>query len=232
MTEQAYQPTERRPIQSREKRWSKAVAHWLATHGVSPNAISIAGMLACAAAGVALALTPRVESTIAERALWLAAAVLVPLRLLGNMFDGMVAVETGRASPVGELYNEIPDRVADFATLAGLGYAAGGSSPTLGYLAASLAIFTAYVRAQGKAAGARSEFCGPMAKQHRMMVVTAVALFMAVAPAVWRVRIGDAVSGGWGIPALALLVINVGCVVTVWRRLARIAWTLRGGAAA
>jgi hypothetical protein len=52
---------------------------------------------------------------------------------------------------------------------------------------------------------------------------------MTVVPAAWRVRVGGAASGdGWGIPALALLVICLGCVVTVWRRLARIARTLRG----
>jgi len=225
----AYQPTERRPIPAREKRWSKAAAHWLAARGVSPNAISIASMVACILAGVALAMTARVDGEAARRGLWLAAAVLVPLRLIGNMLDGMVALETARASPLGELYNEIPDRISDAATLIGLGYAAAGS-PALGYVATCLAVFTAYVRAQGKAAGARHEFCGPMAKPHRMFLVAAVALFMAIAPASWH-HLGRG-PGAWGIPALALLVISAGCVVTSVRRLSRIAHTLRAGGAA
>ena len=49
----------------------------------------------------------------------------VQLRLLCNLLDGMVAVEGGRSSPVGALYNEVPDRVADSLLLVALGYAVG-----------------------------------------------------------------------------------------------------------
>lgn len=218
-----YEPSDRRPIASRERRWSRAVAHWLVTRGISPNAISIFGMVACLLAGGALAATS-VTSGLAQRLLWLAAAALVQLRLAANMFDGMVAVETNRASPLGELYNEIPDRVSDAAALIGLGYAAGGS-PTLGYAATALAIFTAYVRAQGKAAGARAEFCGPMAKPQRMFLLTLAALFLALTPASWQFRFGP--GDRWGIPAAALILIAGGCVITAARRLRRIAATLR-----
>ena len=77
---------------------------------------------------------------------WLAAAVLVQLRLLANLLDGMVAIEAAQASRVGELFNEVPDRVSDAATLVGLGFAV-GSVPLLGFLAAILAILVAYIRA-------------------------------------------------------------------------------------
>ena len=80
---------------------------------------------------------------------FLAAAALIQLRLAANMFDGMVALETGRASPTGELFNEVPDRVSDAAMFIGAGYAAGGN-PTLGYLAACLALFVTYVRGRGR----------------------------------------------------------------------------------
>jgi phosphatidylglycerophosphate synthase len=222
-----YQPSDRRPIASRERAWSRAVAGWLVKRGVSPNAISIAGMIACLFAGGFLAATS-VTSGIGQRTLWLAAATLVQLRLAANMLDGMVAVQTGKASPIGELYNEIPDRISDAAALIGLGYAAGGS-PTLGYVATALAIFTAYVRAQGKAAGANAEFCGPMAKPHRMFLLTVAALFLALTPASWHFRFGPIDSPDrWGVPAAALAIISIGCIVTAIRRLARIAATLRG----
>ena len=109
---------------------------------------------------------------------WLCGAVLVQLRLLANVLDGMVAVGRGVASPVGELYNEIPDRVSDTAVFAGIGFAAG--SPALGWAAALAAMATAYVRATGRAAGGGSDFRGPMAKQQRMALVTALAVFCAV----------------------------------------------------
>ena len=47
------------------------------------------------------------------------------LRLLCNMLDGMVAVEGGKGSRTGEIYNEVPDRIADPLLLVPAGYAIG-----------------------------------------------------------------------------------------------------------
>ena len=55
--------------------------------------------------------------------MFLAAAACIQLRLLCNLFDGMVAVEGGFKTKSGEIYNELPDRVADVLILAGAGYA-------------------------------------------------------------------------------------------------------------
>jgi phosphatidylglycerophosphate synthase len=189
----------------------------LARLGVSPNAISVAGAVFGCAAGVLLAATAHVEP-IPRRVCFLAAAGAVQLRLVCNLLDGMVAVQTHRASRTGELFNEIPDRISDPAALIGAGYAIGGL-PWLGYLAACMALFTAYIRAVGKVAGANQEFCGPMAKQQRMAVITVVCVYCAGVPQTWQPvftlqRIG--------IPALSLAVIVAGCIVTVFRRLARI----------
>src|SRR6266436_5351832 len=129
-----------------------------------------------------------------------------------------------RASKVGELYNEVPDRVSDAAVFIGAGYAWGGSV-ALGYIATILAIFTAYVRAAGKIAGAPNEFCGPMAKQHRMLVITVICLYSAVVPRPWQILHFDNIE--IGVMALALSVIIVGCCITIVRRLNRIAHALR-----
>ncbi len=87
---------DRRPLASREHAASKAVARWLAVRGISPNAISIAGMIAGIAAGAALAATTLAPAAIWSRTAFLAAAACIQLRLLANMFDGMVAIETGK----------------------------------------------------------------------------------------------------------------------------------------
>lgn len=174
-------------------------------------------------AGALLAATAHV-APIAERICFALGAGAEQLRLLCNMLDGMVAVESGRASRVGELFNELPDRVSDAATLIGAGYAAGGL-PALGFVAACMAMFTAYVRAQGKVAGANQEFCGPMAKPQRMFVITVAALFCAVAPASWQPRWGAAAAG---ILSIALGIIIVGTVITVIRRLCRLVSQLEG----
>lgn len=149
--------------------------------------------------------------------LWLAGAACVQLRLIANMLDGMVAVLTDRCSPVGELFNEAPDRVSDTAILVGLGYAAGGT-PTWGYAAALASMFTAYIRTACMAAGAPADFRGPMAKQHRMFVVTCLAIASTIAPAdkIWANLCGV----NWTATRCALALIVVGCLVTAWRRLA------------
>jgi phosphatidylglycerophosphate synthase len=160
------------------------------------------------------------------RIFWLMGAACVQLRLLANMFDGMVAIETKTASPVGELFNEVPDRISDTATLIGLGYSAGGI-PVLGYWAAIAAIFTAYVRGVGKVAGAPQDFSGPMAKQQRMFVATVVGVYLGVAPNSWQIHGIGSLDGG--LSASALLLIIVGSIVTAGRRLLRTASILQRG---
>jgi len=190
---------------------------------VSPNTISVLGMLAAVAAGLALALTD--STTSFARPLWVAGAVLIVVRLLANLFDGMVAIEAGKASPTGELYNEVPDRISDAAVLIGAGYAAGGSVE-LGFAATCVALFVAYTRASAKVAGAPSDFRGPMAKQQRMHAVAVVALFMAVTPGGWRFTWGP--EGAWGVMAVALSIVVAAGVFTAGRRLRRAARVLGG----
>ena len=220
MDEPAAQTIDRRPIATRNRKWAQTATARLASRNVSPNAISIAGMGACIAAGLALGLT----SVEYNRVFWLLAAIGAQLRLTANMLDGMVALTSGRASKVGELYNEIPDRVSDAAVFIGAGFAWGGNV-ALGYIATILAIFTAYVRAAGKIAGAPNEFCGPMAKQHRMLVITLACLYSVVVPQSWQIfHFDNAEVGAMGV-ALGLII--VGCLFTVVRRLARIGQALR-----
>ena len=208
----SYQIGDRRPLTSRSWKISEKIAHWLARHGATPNAISVAGMICGILAGIMFAVT---AGAAYPRFFWVVGALFVQLRLLANLYDGMVAVLRQVATPVGELFNEVPDRVSDAATLIGFGYAA-GSNPLLGFVATIFAIFLAYLRAQGKVAGAHQEFCGPMAKQQRMATVTFAALVCGIVPS----------ASDWQIPMLALWVIIAGCIITIVRRLQRIAATL------
>ena len=92
---------------------------------------------------MALAATARCDCW-ATRWLWLAAAVFIQLRLIANLLDGMVAVEGRKGGPTGDLWNEAPDRISDAAIFIGAGYAAGSAS-VLGFAAALVAVFVAYV---------------------------------------------------------------------------------------
>src|SRR5438270_7055039 len=211
---------DRRPIATRNRKWAQATTTWLAARNVSPNTISIAGMCACIGAGIALGVTLVAD----YRILWIIAALGAQLRLTANMLDGMVALASGRSSKVGELYNEVPDRISDAAVFIGAGFAWGGNI-ALGYIATILAVFTAYVRAAGKIAGAPNEFCGPMAKQHRMLVITLICLYSAVTPRSWQIISFN--DSQIGLMTLGLAVIILGCVITVFRRVSRIGRALK-----
>src|SRR5438876_3459748 len=208
MHEPATETIDRRPIATRNRKWAKAATAWLASRNVSPNAISFAGMCACIVAGIALGMTSIAD----HRILWLIAALGAQLRLTANMLDGMVALASRRASRIGALYNEVPDRISDAVVFIGAGFAWGGNV-ALGYVATILAIFTAYVRAAGKIAGAPNEFCGPMAKQHRMLVITVACLYSVVVPRSWQIFHLD--DFPVGVMSLVLTLIIAGCVITV-----------------
>jgi phosphatidylglycerophosphate synthase len=207
---------ERRPIATRDAGWARALAARIARTGISANAISVLGAVFASVAGGAFVLSDGP----AWRA-WLAvAAAGIQLRLLCNMFDGMVAVEHGRATPVGALYNDVPDRVADTVILVGAGYAvaAGPWSPTLGWACAVMAMFTAFVRVLGGALGTPQFFFGPQSKSQRMAVLTVAALLGAVMPyPEWAGRL----------VTVALVVVLVGSTITVVRRVRRVARELR-----
>jgi CDP-diacylglycerol--glycerol-3-phosphate 3-phosphatidyltransferase len=101
----------------------------------------------------------------------------IQARLVCNLLDGMVAVEGGKKSPLGQIYNEFPDRIADSLLIVALGYCIG--MPALGWFGALAAALTAYVRVFGGSLGLAQDFRGPMAKQHRMAVVTVACLLGA-----------------------------------------------------
>jgi phosphatidylglycerophosphate synthase len=176
--------TERRPLTTRELSIFQRLAAGLIAMRVRPNAISLMSIAFAAAAAWCLVVTSRVDGA---QARWFFAlgAVFVQLRLLANMLDGMVAIGSGDTSPLGDLFNEVPDRLTDALILIGAGYALGGSV-VLGYGATILAVFTAYLRAFGGTHGVKRLFLGPMAKPHRMAAVTAGCLWTALAPATWR----------------------------------------------
>ena len=218
MTEPTYDSSDRRPIQSRNTRWAEMGTNGLVKLGISPNGISIVGMFAALIAGVLFYYTSTTTG-LPHRMLWFCGGLLCQVRLLCNLFDGMVAIKRNIASPVGELFNEVPDRVSDAAILIGLGYSAGGGI-ALGFSAALVSVFVAYVRAMAKSTGAPNDFCGPMAKPQRMAVATMVALFMALAPVSW--------ANSWSVAKVALMVVIIGGLVTAVRRLMRAGKHLKG----
>ena len=212
---------DRRPIKSRDARWAHGLTDRLVRWGVSANAISVCGMISGIAAGICFAFTYVEQLRFVG---FLVGALCVQLRLIANMLDGMVAIASQTNSPVGELYNEVPDRVSDTATLVGCGYAMGGT-PLLGYWVTILAIFIAYIRATGCVAGSPQYYIGPMAKQHRMFVVTLFAIISAFLPLQTWFHLPWDPNAGW--MTMGLMIILLGECITIYRRLNKIQQYLR-----
>jgi len=149
--------------------------------------------------------------------------ILCYVRLWLNMLDGMVALASGRASWRGEILNDLPDRISDVLIFIGVAHS-GLNAPLGGYLVAIFALLTAYVGMLGQAVGAHREFSGIMSKPWRM-----VALHFGVWITLGLLWWGDGRIryAGWTVLDWTHLIIILGCVQTIWVRLARIMQALR-----
>jgi len=160
---------------------------------VSPNAVSLAGIALGGAAGATIvALRPGLTEAVVV-------AVLLAGRLACANLDGGLARESGRATRFGVVVNELGDRVAELAALAGLLALA---SPALVATAALAASAPSWVSLAGVTAGAGRLQTGPVGKTERCLILVAIA------------------ATGWATPLLITLA--VGSLATAVLRLARI----------
>ncbi len=210
----------RRPLKVRGSIWSKNIANYLSKKNITPNQISVLSIVFSFISAIFILLIPADHSY----EIWLnsiLAAFFIQMRLLCNLFDGMVALEGGKSTKSGELYNDIPDRISDSILFIAVGYTISVVSwgVELGYFAALVAMMTAYVRVLGASMDAGSCFKGPMAKQHRMAILTLSLLLTPISIIVAEQNY---------VLFLALLMIAIGSLVTVINRTYTIYATLEG----
>jgi len=210
-----YQQTERRPIKLRSTQWSLRAATILVKIGITPNQVSVMSAVFALVGAVFLLVSAHASGLTVILSL-VGAAACIQLRLICNLLDGMMAVECHKQSKKGDLFNELPDRFSDVLLLVAAGYAAraGEAGIVLGWLAAVLAVTTAYLRAFGARYSNSQDYSGPMAKPHRMFVLTVGSLLSCVQ---------YLCSGQISLMFVALAVITVGALITCVRRTARIA---------
>ena len=199
---------DRRPLKSRSYGWVQRFATALVRAKISPNGISVFGVVLSMIAFAILWMIAR--GWIASWLGLIIAACCVQGRLMCNMMDGLVAVEGGQKSKGGDLFNEIPDRIEDALFLSGAGLACGHFA--LGLAASVLAVLTAYVRAFGASLGQGQDFCGPLAKPQRMFFLS-VGLLAAAAGALFNFT--------GNILAWTLAFIAAGTALTAARRILR-----------
>lgn len=198
----------RREIASRNTGWANAIAHKLTQWNVAPNTISLMSVF-FSMVGCGLLLST-IFFGLNKYVAYILFAGCVQCRLLCNLFDGMVAVEGGKKTPNGDLYNDMPDRFADAFFIVPVGYIVGGIGVELAWLAALNAIMTAYFRWIGAYKTHNHYFNGPMAKQHRMAVLTFGSIIAAACIPFGYDQI---------VYLAALGIMNIGLVATLFNRL-------------
>lgn len=210
----------RRPLKVRGSVWSQKFASYLSKKDITPNQISIGSIVASFIASIFILFISNDNLF----TIWISpilAALFIQMRLLCNLFDGMVALEGGKSTKSGELFNDIPDRVSDSLLFIALGYSITNISfgIELGYLAALFAALTAYVRVLGASMQAGSCFKGPMAKQHRMAILTTALILTPFELSLFATDY---------ILTITLFIITMGSFLTIVNRTKTIYNTLEG----
>ncbi len=200
----------RRPLKVRDVGLAKRTAQFLSQRNITPNHISIASVFFALISALCIFLFS-LSNHDGNWWLLILAAIFIQLRLLCNLFDGMVAIEGGKSTKSGELFNDIPDRISDPLLLISAGYAIDVVSwgVEIGWTAGLFAMMTAYVRTLSSSIGASVNFQGPMAKQHRMALLTIACILTAIESPIWNSEYSLLV---------ILLIILIGSVITSIRR--------------
>lgn len=193
----------RRPLKVRETKHAKNFAKYLSSKNITPNQISIFSIVFSVLAAICLLISKN-----SNFAIPFLAALFIQCRLLCNLFDGMVAVEGYKKTNSGELYNDIPDRISDIVIFVAAPYSVVflDGIEILGWCAALLSVMTAYVRTLAASIGAPNNFAGPMAKQHRMAIMTFASLSLIID------------KNGY-LMFFSLIIIIIGSIVTIYRRI-------------
>jgi len=180
-------------------------------HGLSADALTIAAIPLAALGGLCLALSDSMP------VLLLAVPLLAATRLILNLIDGQVARETGTAHPMGELLNELGDRVSDLLFIGGLAFVA-TVGPTLALAAVVAALLSSYTGVAAKAAGVPRQYGGIMSKPGRMITLSVAAPLAFI------------VADGWPLLAAAWVIL-VGALITLVQRLLAARAAVASGAA-
>ena len=207
----AYEPTSRRPIAGMFRSTARALVDVAVRAGIHPDVFSYASILVAGIAGILFW-----QSTRHPKFLILGVAFAF-LRLWLNMFDGMVAVASGKASKRGEIINDLPDRVSDVVIFIGMAHS-GWCHRLPGYWVAISALLVAYVGLTGQAAGVQREYSGIMSKPWRIVLMS----IAAVITSIQIHRDAPYWFGGWLILDWANFAIIAGCAQTIVVRLMRI----------
>ena len=193
-------------LKPRFQRMLRPMLNRLAAIGVTPNQLTVAGVLLSVGAGAMIAWRPMAPWPLVALPL----ALLVRMAL--NALDGMMARELDMQSTTGTFLNELGDVVSDTALYLPLALVP-GVSPGLVHAVVLLAALSEMAGVVAVQVGATRRYDGPMGKSDRALVLGSLGLMigLGVHPGAWTTLV-------LGTTALLLLV-----TITVRARRARLA---------
>ncbi len=140
---------------------------------VHPNYINFFALFISIIAGISFLYTDQYNF------LFIIIPFLLLLRIAFNALDGMVARKLNLSSKVGELYNELSDRLSDMVIFICLAFA-NYVNLTLMLILTCIILLNSYLGILGKASGGSRQFIGIMGKADRMLylgIITIISFF-------------------------------------------------------
>ena len=192
----------------RVRRWASQSVTGLARTRVSPNALTAAGVLLCAAAAVLVYFEYRNDVLF----YYLGSATFVVGSIL-DILDGALARRSGRQTPFGAFIDSTTDRVSEAFVLGAIAlvFYRHGDEVALAFTFAAVvgSFLVSYTRARAEALGLKGDV-GLGSRAERVVVIS---IGLAVAP--------------WGVLPWAIYVLTATAWITVFQRILHVRRQLR-----
>jgi CDP-diacylglycerol--glycerol-3-phosphate 3-phosphatidyltransferase len=163
------------------------------SRGVSADSLTLAAIPVAALGGLCLAVSDTLS------VLLLAVPFVAGTRLILNLIDGQVARRTGTTHAMGEVFNEVGDRISDILFIGGLAFVA-AVGPLLALAAVVAAQLSSYAGVSARAVGVPRQYGGVMSKPGRMIVLAVSAPLAFILGTDWPL-----VAGAWLVLAGSLV---------------------------
>lgn len=144
--------------------------------GIGPDFLTVIGLLASICTALLIA---------SGFLVW--AVVALVISGLTDLLDGVVARNSGKATPRGAFFDSVSDRISDCLVFGGVAWYLAGESaylPILAMCAASLAMLISYERARAEALGYSAKG-GIMERAERMVMLGVGLAFNVLVPLLW-----------------------------------------------
>ncbi len=191
----------------RWRNWTHNLGRFLAQHNVTPNDISLLGVVCAATAGAAFYFSLQPDA-LDRTLLLLLAAAAIQLRRFSGRLHVIVSRESVQPRPHAIFY-DFPNRIAEALILVPAGYAVQNLpfGLELAWGAAFLGLFSAYVGQMGS--GVPEPKSRMTIKNLPMMLLSAASLLSVFDRMIYLPGI---------ILWIALIIVNLAAVATIWQR--------------